>query len=92
MPKFVQVHSVSRHYGGPEEGGWWYDKTYVGFSIRRKNRIAKKIYKALKSFVEKENSGKRRDRFSMAAGNTPDLEADMGSHGFQSDLRRPRYE
>jgi len=22
---FVSVYSVSRHYGGPEEGGWWYD-------------------------------------------------------------------
>jgi len=22
---WVNVYSVTRHYGGPEEGGWWYD-------------------------------------------------------------------
>jgi len=22
---YVNVYSVSRHYGGPEEGGWWFD-------------------------------------------------------------------
>jgi hypothetical protein len=23
--KFVNVYAVTRVYGGPEEGGWWYD-------------------------------------------------------------------
>lgn len=23
--KYVNAYSVTRHYGGPEEGGWWYD-------------------------------------------------------------------
>ena len=22
---YISEYSVSRHYGGPEEGGWWYD-------------------------------------------------------------------
>ena len=22
--KFVNIYEVSQHYGGPEEGGWWY--------------------------------------------------------------------
>lgn len=22
---YVNAYIVSRHYGGPEEGGWWYD-------------------------------------------------------------------
>lgn len=22
---WVNVYTVTRHYGGPEEGGWWYD-------------------------------------------------------------------
>lgn len=22
---YVNVYSVTRHYGGPEEGGWWYN-------------------------------------------------------------------
>ena len=23
--KWVNVYSTTRHYGGPEEGGWWYN-------------------------------------------------------------------
>jgi hypothetical protein len=23
--KYVTVYRVTRHYGGPEEGGWWYN-------------------------------------------------------------------
>lgn len=23
--KFVNVYLVRRHYGGPQEGGWWFD-------------------------------------------------------------------
>jgi len=23
--RFVNVYDISQHYGGPEEGGWWYD-------------------------------------------------------------------
>ena len=25
-PVFVTVYEISRNYGGPEEGGWWYDQ------------------------------------------------------------------
>ena len=28
-PLYVTVYSVERRYGGPEEGGWWYDAYYV---------------------------------------------------------------
>ena len=23
--KWINVYSTTRHYGGPEEGGWWYN-------------------------------------------------------------------
>ena len=23
--EYVNLYAVTRHYGGPEEGGWWYD-------------------------------------------------------------------
>jgi hypothetical protein len=23
--RFVNAYAVTRHYGGPEEGGWWYN-------------------------------------------------------------------
>jgi len=24
--EYVNLYAVTRHYGGPEEGGWWYDQ------------------------------------------------------------------
>lgn len=31
---FVNVHSLDRHYGGSEEGGWWYDSGSAELSIQ----------------------------------------------------------
>lgn len=28
-PKFVTVYQLDRCFGGPEEGGWWYDTGFV---------------------------------------------------------------
>lgn len=28
-PIYIAVVGTSRHYGGPEEGGWWYDWSFV---------------------------------------------------------------
>ena len=25
-PRFINAYSVTRHYGGPEEGGWYYNR------------------------------------------------------------------
>ena len=33
-PKFVTVYAVTRQYGGPEEGGWWYNEYEPEDSIR----------------------------------------------------------
>ena len=24
-PRFISAYATTRHYGGPEEGGWWYN-------------------------------------------------------------------
>lgn len=31
---YVGVYSIRRCYGGPEEGGWWYDSGDLMFSVR----------------------------------------------------------
>tara|TARA_R110002020_G_scaffold215083_1_gene422209 strand:+ start:3012 stop:3404 length:393 start_codon:yes stop_codon:yes gene_type:complete len=31
--KYVNAYSVTRHYGGPEEGGWWYNRGYPLASV-----------------------------------------------------------
>lgn len=25
MNRYINIYRLDRHYGGPEEGGWWYD-------------------------------------------------------------------
>lgn len=34
-PFFVNLYSVSQRYGGPEEGGWWYDEYSRGRCLMR---------------------------------------------------------
>lgn len=29
LPIYIAVQGISRHYGGPEEGGWWYNSCYT---------------------------------------------------------------
>lgn len=32
--KFLNVYWLDREFGGPEEGGWWFDKGWPVFSFR----------------------------------------------------------
>lgn len=55
MKKWVSIYAVTRHYGGPEEGGWWYDRGQlleeVCVSTRgsvSRGRRCKRIAEALK--------------------------------------------
>jgi hypothetical protein len=25
VDRYINIYTLDRHYGGPEEGGWWYD-------------------------------------------------------------------
>ena len=43
----VQVVQFDRCYGGPEEGGWYYDRETVLFEANPPKRIAKKLAKRL---------------------------------------------
>jgi hypothetical protein len=49
--RYITAYAVTRHYGGPEEGGWWYNwyksiesihipKKYQGTSKRALNAVA----------------------------------------------------
>jgi hypothetical protein len=33
--KFITAYAVTRHYGGPEEGGWWYNWYSIGDAIKK---------------------------------------------------------
>ncbi len=50
--RYITAYGVTRHYGGPEEGGWWYDhykpietvavpKVFQRKNKRARNRVIK---------------------------------------------------
>jgi len=94
-PFFIVAWGISQRYGGPEEGGWWYDVTTVE-AVRKAYtfRQALKLYRELKQ----EYPQPRFRRTSAANRGEPD----MFFHTFygEDDPRwpqdsppgRPRYE
>jgi hypothetical protein len=48
MPKIITIYEVTREYGGPEEGGWWYDhwewqKSYIFKTERQVERNLERL-------------------------------------------------
>jgi len=41
---YVTAYTVTRHYGGPEEGGWWYDWYEFLRSERTINRVSEHVF------------------------------------------------
>jgi hypothetical protein len=48
--RWVTVYDVSREYGGPEEGGWWYDC----WSVVEEQRVLVEEAEAVKKSLEEE--------------------------------------
>jgi hypothetical protein len=82
---YVQTIEISRHYGGPEEGGWWYDFSRVLYSTRLKKRAAKKLGKKLLREIPEQ----RYDRFSVLGDS--DYFVYMGRTSYPVATERPRY-
>ena len=54
---FITVYFVTREYGGPEEGGWWYDwyEMRESFDVRDTDEaVAKRLFDALDEYCEPE--------------------------------------
>jgi len=91
--RFVSVYEVSRHYGGPEEGGWWYDwRQFTGQTYLR--RGAEKIQKTVDTLKQLLHEHQPRyDRFSCANRGEPDLVVIIEMiPGENESTERPRYE
>lgn len=54
--KYVNIYLVDRAYGGPEEGGWYYDCGQVVKSIECDAANAEIVATALRKAYDKENS------------------------------------
>lgn len=62
---YASLEKVVRCYGGPEEGGWWYDRNVPVKVFACKKRIARKAWKHYQAEADRLNSEIRYDRFSV---------------------------
>lgn len=83
---WVQICETHRVYGGPQEGGWWYDRTYVTWAKKVKKRHAKKLLKQIKGQI----IPNRYDRFSVLGGG--DTWACITRRAMEMDSGGMRYE
>ena len=94
---YLNIYQRTRHYGGPEEGGWWYDWDHCVCSVPvkfRKHDLAKTGIDLLAVWRVMEDSGDFRDSGDIGSVN--------GGEEFYSDVERtpaasetkerPRYE
>jgi len=69
-PIYLVVEGVSRHYGGPQEGGYWYDWSTIE-TVRRV--WGWKEARAMLRELREEYAPPRFDRFSCANRGQPDI-------------------
>lgn len=91
LPIYVVVLGISRHYGGPEEGGWWYDWTDVE-EVRRvwDWKTARKVIQQLKE----DYPDPQYDRGSVLGGTDIEicLTTDVEEIDTWQSTERPYYE
>jgi hypothetical protein len=85
--RWVNVYSVNRLYGGPEEGGWWYDTGEIVLSKQFDDDDSAQDYA---ESLEKQfpNTGKR---YSVLGGEDYNIWVE-DSPGQDYPTERPRYE
>jgi len=77
---WINVYEVTRHYGGPEGGGWWYDRMHCLSSARTTRRRA-------------EEKRERFERTFQSANLGSNITALVEDHRSQSHTREaPEYE
>lgn len=89
---YVSVYEVTRCYGGPEEGGWWYDwYHYTGKSYTRRLTQARRVQKEVLASLQDEQP--RYGRHSSANRGEPELAVIIETQrGVMQSTEYPRYE
>ena len=90
--KFVSVYKADRAYGGPEEGGWWYDVYDLVDSVPV---ISMAAARQVKSFLEQKYKAENRDTgpldsakgFENLPEGTEDSQIPRGFSGEASELQ-----
>ena len=94
-PRFVTAYTTSRHYGGAEEGGWWYD-WHDCLESRpippcRPEDLRAVLASVVEEWSEAHEFHHQGDRFSVLGGSDLWITLEHYAGESQSD-ERPRYE
>lgn len=87
---FISAYGISRHYGGPEEGGWWYDMWRFVETVPTMRKHAEVVSEALERKHDDVNTNPT-NRFSVL-GNGEDLAVVIeDTPGEFQTTERPHY-
>lgn len=95
--KFVGAYRVTRCYGGPEEGSWWYNWMEHLASVRvpstetNQRGIEDTIYEAAAKQLEAEYGSGEGNIYSVNGGYEISIEVE-DAPGDQETTRKPSYE
>ena len=88
---YVNVYLTDRCYGGPEEGGWWYDCKVVQEVLRCKDEAhAKIVYERKLEEYKEENRNRRSDISSVLSEGRFDVTLQAWP-GERQPAERPHY-
>jgi hypothetical protein len=65
LGRFVNVYLTDRAYGGPEEGGWWFDTGQFIRGVEALSDEAERVKNTLQSWCDGENAERRSDISSV---------------------------
>jgi hypothetical protein len=89
QPFYIVAYGISRHYGGPEEGGWYFDWRQV-LSIRKVWSI-KQALVAIREFKEWYPQSKY-NRSSVLGGEDTEIKCLASLDFVKETTKRPKYE
>lgn len=93
MSRYINVYEVYRHYGGPEEGGWYWDSGELLISVQVTGKMEGEAEAAellLKDYLERSYPDDG-SRFSVLGGT--DYQVRIEDHDGKSwPEERPHYE
>lgn len=85
---FVNVYSITRHYGGPEEGGWYYNWNECIESIPVQNKFSDLMKEEA---IKRYESRKHGNIYSVLGGT--DIDVRIEENPKESETKeRPHYE
>lgn len=92
---YVNIYLVNRQYGGPEEGGWWYDvgQAIETWTVRKGRRRARRLRRMLRKAQRKcraRNRGRKPLHSVLCEGIFEAYQENMPASDFPK--HRPHFE